>query len=82
MKTVTIRFANGKTKEVAADDLPRLRNIFPSLKVVNAVNTAPDFQRAEDQDSGPGVELIIEYEIPAEPEKPKKKVTKARKRKQ
>lgn len=91
MEKVIVRFASGKTTEVAEDDLPRLRNIFPSLKVVNPVNALPDFKQYTMTVDNPAnvvpdfkhyeEEGLILLKEPEEPVEAKKKVTKPRKRK-
>lgn len=34
MSKITIRFKSGRTKQVDATDLPKIRNTFPSVQVV------------------------------------------------
>lgn len=41
METITIRFKSGKTKEIDGNELPRIKNIFPSVEVVNIAQAKP-----------------------------------------
>ena len=41
MSKITIRFKSGHTKEVDQSNLPRIKNIFPSVQVVTVEQAKP-----------------------------------------
>jgi uncharacterized protein Veg len=47
MAKITVRFKSGRTKEIDGEELPRIKNTFPSVQVVKIEQAKPPKAKAK-----------------------------------